>query len=206
LMAFTFANESLQVVSGTTTAWLPIATPWLSIAACSSQLYGKRNVVGGSLIAFDPYFGQSIVPSAIPCLPTEVTSSWMNNDPATTSVLGPTFVCPGAYNAVSTVSVNPSTQQILCCPSQYTLTTAITGKGAAPSQCISHLTPGQTLTFQTASGVGPWGVASTVVPASTAALVWPTAVYAMHVNGFNVISAATTSKSSDNTLLVTTTS
>lgn len=113
----TFSDESLQIISGTTTAWLPISSPWLSIAACSSQIYAQRAGLGGNLIAFDPLFGESIVPSAIPCLPTEVTSSWYQSNSATTTVLGPTFVCPGAYSAVETILVNSLTQQILCCPS-----------------------------------------------------------------------------------------
>jgi hypothetical protein len=112
-----FPDQSLQTVSGTITAWLPISSPWLSIAACSSQIYAQRAGLGGNLIAYDPLYGESIIPSAIPCLPTEVTSSWYQSDSAITTVLGPTFVCPGAYSAVETILVNTSTQQILCCPS-----------------------------------------------------------------------------------------
>ena len=116
-MTTTFSGESLQTISGTVTAWLPITTPWISIAACSDQIYAQRAGLGGNLIAFDPLYGESIVPSAIPCLPAEVTSSWFQSNTAITTVLGPTFVCPGAYTAVETILVNSLTQQILCCPS-----------------------------------------------------------------------------------------
>lgn len=116
-MTSVFPSENLQVVSGITTAWLPVPTPWLSIAACSSQIYEQRAGLGGNFIAFDPLYGESIVPSAIPCLPTEVTSSWYQSNSATTTVLGPTFACPGAYSGVQTILVSSLTQQVLCCPS-----------------------------------------------------------------------------------------
>jgi len=117
----TFSDESYTTISGTTTAWLPIPSPWLSIAACSTEIYAQRAGLGGNLIAFDPLFGESIIPSAIPCLPTEVTSSWYQSNTAITTVLGPTFVCPGAYSAVETILVNPTMEQILCCPSYVSL-------------------------------------------------------------------------------------
>jgi hypothetical protein len=117
----TFSDESLITVSGVTTAWLPIPTPWLSIAACSTEIYAQRAGLGGNLIAFDPLFGESIIPSAIPCLPTEVTSSWFQSNTGITTVLGPTFVCPGAYSPVQTILVNPTMEQVLCCPSYVSL-------------------------------------------------------------------------------------
>jgi hypothetical protein len=121
-----FSEEILETNSGTITAWLPISTPWLSIAACSSQIYAQRAGLGGNLIAFDPLYGESIVPSAIPCLPTEVTSSWYQSNSAITTLLGPTFVCPGAYSAVETILVNSLMQQVLCCPSYVLLSLNIT--------------------------------------------------------------------------------
>jgi hypothetical protein len=114
----TFSDEILETNSGTVTAWLPLSTPWLSIQACSSQIYAQRAGLGANFIAFDPLYGLEISASAIPCLPSEVSAWYLQgqNSP-TTTLLGPTFVCPGAYSAVETILVNSQTQQILCCPS-----------------------------------------------------------------------------------------
>lgn len=102
-----------------TTAWLPISTPWPSVAECSAQIYVQAAPNGdfGRLIAFDPLYGTEIVTTAIQCLPPQFTSFWFQSNPATTTLLGPTFVCPGAYTAVETVQVNAQTEQVLCCPS-----------------------------------------------------------------------------------------
>jgi hypothetical protein len=113
----TFVGESLQVLAGNTTAWLPISTPWSSVAACSTRIYQQEGGGSMSFIAFDPLFGSIIAPTAVPCLPAQVTASWFQSNPDTTTVLGPTFVCPGAYSAVLTLLQSTSTQQILCCPS-----------------------------------------------------------------------------------------
>lgn len=99
----TFFDETIQVNSGTTTAWLPISTPWLSIAVCSAQIYAQRTGLGGNLIAFDLLYGESIIPSAIPFLPTEIASSWYQSYPSITTLLGPNFVCLSAYSAVQTI-------------------------------------------------------------------------------------------------------
>ncbi|RDL34346.1 uncharacterized protein BP5553_07474 [Venustampulla echinocandica] len=197
-MASSFPAESVQTLSGTITAWLPISTPWVSIAACSSQIYAQRAGLGGNLIAFDPLYGESIVPTAIPCLPSEVTSSWYQSNTETTTVLGPTFVCPAAYSAVQTILVNSLTQQVLCCPSSYKLNVPLTGKAKFPSQCTSLLIPGQTLTYQSTTPAGPWGIATTTVVESTAVSTGPTIVYGMHVNGFNVLSVPTLMPSTSN--------
>jgi hypothetical protein len=115
----TFSDEILETNSGTVTTWLPLSTPWLSIQACSSQIYAQRAGLGANLIAFDPLYGLEISASAIPCLPSEVTAWYLQaqTNSLTTTLLGPTFVCPGAYSAVETILVNSKTQQILCCPS-----------------------------------------------------------------------------------------
>jgi len=105
-----------QTVNGAVTAWLPLSTPGVLIPACSSQIYAQ--VLG--FFAFNPLFGLSISPNAPTCLPTEVTASWSQQlEPKvpTTTLLGPTFVCPAAYSAVTTIMVDITSQQILCCPS-----------------------------------------------------------------------------------------
>ncbi|KAH7378091.1 hypothetical protein BKA64DRAFT_249093 [Cadophora sp. MPI-SDFR-AT-0126] len=198
---FFFPNKTLEVVDGKTTAWLPISSRWTSIAACSTQLYAQRAGLGGKLIAFDPLFGESIVPTAIPCLPTEVTSSLRQSDrdTATTTLLGPTFVCPGAYSAVQTLLISSSTQQVFCCPSEYGLNVPVTGKDSFPSQCTSLLTKGETLAYQSTTPSGPWGSQTTTVQLTAG----PTVVFGMHVNGFNVITAAPVAESSTGTASTT---
>lgn len=88
---------------------------------------------------------------------------------------------------------------------QYSLNVPITGKGTFPSQCTSLLTSGQTLTYESTTPNGPWGIVTSTVPASTAASTGPTIVYGMHVNGFNVLAAATTMSSSSSTITSVTT-
>lgn len=111
----TFSAESLTVVSGATTAYLPVSTAWVSVEACSTQIYQAQDAF---FIAFDPYYGQNIQTTLrIPCLPPEATSSWQQTNSATTTVLGPTFVCPSAYTSVLNRVVNSFTNQLLCCPS-----------------------------------------------------------------------------------------
>jgi hypothetical protein len=75
----------------------------------------------------------------------------------------------------------------------------ITGHGSFfPSQCTSHLSQGETITYEstTPSG-GGWGPATSIVAASTssASTTGPTIVYGQHVNGYNVIAAVQTSNS-----------
>lgn len=75
----------------------------------------------------------------------------------------------------------------------YALNIPVTGKDTFPSQCTSSLTSGQTLIYESTTPSGSWGVATSTVPASTAASTGPTIVFGMHVNGFNVISTSTSS-------------
>ncbi len=115
-------SKSVQLGNGNlVTAWLPLSTPWPSIASCSAQIYAKNSGPGATLLAYDPLYGQSIFPLAstqVPCLPPQVTSSWQqNSNPGITTLLGPMFVCPAAYSAVQTILINTTTQHILCCPS-----------------------------------------------------------------------------------------
>lgn len=93
-----FSDEFLQTVLGTTTAFLPVATPWSLTRGCSSLLY--QQFPNGGVIAFDPiYF--SLVSSSNQCLLPEATVWWdPPADGKTVYVLGPTFVCPVAYYAV----------------------------------------------------------------------------------------------------------
>jgi hypothetical protein len=109
-----FPSKSLETLSGTITAWLPLPTPFISIAACSSQIY--KIPAREPFVAFEPSFTTAIIPGALQCLPLEVASSWEAKNTETTTVLGPTFVCPAAYSGVQTVTVNPSTTQTICCP------------------------------------------------------------------------------------------
>jgi hypothetical protein len=105
-------TKSLTTESGTITAWLPVLTPYPSIAACSSQVF--RN--DGGIIAFDPYFPGHMGDTGVHCLPQELSLSWWQRDAGTTTILGPTFVCPEAWSVVKTIEY-PTAVQSLCCPS-----------------------------------------------------------------------------------------
>ncbi|EPE26280.1 hypothetical protein GLAREA_02192 [Glarea lozoyensis ATCC 20868] len=178
--------KSITTESGTITAWLPILTPYASIAACSSQIYR----IASDIIAYDPYFPIGMGVTGLHCLPEELSLSWWQRDTETTTVLGPTFMCPEAYSAVSTVSF-PSSIQTLCCPSSYQLTVSIIGLTFA-SQCTSKFTPGETIfynEYQPSSNT--WQRTSSVVAASAS----PSFAYGFHMNGFNFVPATSTSSS-----------
>jgi hypothetical protein len=102
----------LQTISDTPTAWLPLSTAFTSKPECSTQLFAQSN---GQAVLYDPYYGLVVDPDSGECLPPDVTA-WWNQDTKTRVMLGPTFVCPSAYSAVQTVSMDSVFRQTLCCP------------------------------------------------------------------------------------------
>ncbi|EPE26178.1 hypothetical protein GLAREA_02090 [Glarea lozoyensis ATCC 20868] len=177
------------------TAWLPLPTPFISLAACSSQIYQAGN--DHELIAFDPAFTTRVILSGIQCLPLEVSASWGGKNPETTTVLGPSFVCPTAYSGVQTILVNELTTQTLCCPSKYQLATGLTTFASFPSQCSSSLTPGETIVYQTLGADGGFAATTSTIAASSG----PSFVWGFHVNGFNVANSTSISTTNQQTAL-----
>ena len=105
----------LSTVSGTPVEFLPLPTPWPSGAGCSEYKYQQLD---GHFLAWDPFLGASLDANARTCLPTQVTSWWNQvSGAATSTALGPTFVCPEAYYAVQTALIASVTQNVFCCPS-----------------------------------------------------------------------------------------
>ncbi|KAE8443173.1 hypothetical protein EG329_002271 [Mollisiaceae sp. DMI_Dod_QoI] len=187
-------------VGGTPTVFLPLPTPWPSGLGCADNIY-VHTPIGNptTFLAWDPLFGASMMPTARSCLPPQVTSWWSQGAAANPyTALGPTFVCPEAYSAVQTVLVASSLQQIFCCPSQYSLLVPQPTKGGAfPSQCMSTVTEGQTMTFLSQQGE-PDAFMATVIMNQTAT------AFGIPVNGFNL--ATTSSMFPSQTTTIPTTS
>ncbi|PQE03219.1 kinesin light chain protein [Rutstroemia sp. NJR-2017a BBW] len=135
-----FPNQVLQTYQASITAWLPISTAWPLITQCSTLIY----IDGGSkAYAWDPFYGNVIDTNAPLCLPREVTSWWLG----TSYSLGPTFTCPQAYTTATTSVHTPEIRQ-------YDLATELPTHGAVdyPSQCMSTLTSGDVLHYQSSTG------------------------------------------------------
>ncbi|KAF8850320.1 hypothetical protein BDZ45DRAFT_696856 [Acephala macrosclerotiorum] len=190
-----FSLESLITVRGGVTAWLPLPSAWPAQAECSNQILGAWEANGANLVAFDPAYASISPMTASECLPTEFTASWKQastTSPATTTLLGPTFVCPAAYHAVGDLFVD-SMQMLLCCPSNYLLATPITtlinAQTFFPSQCTSSFTSGQTITYPFCTGGGTCAPTTETVTALRTVFAW-------HVNGFNGLPGSNTQTSS----------
>jgi hypothetical protein len=110
------STHSPETNSGVVTSWLPVSTPWPAVPQCSAEIYSQ--IGGGSAIAFDPFFGQSIN-GQITCLPPAATLWWnqVYQTPAQTiTSLGP-FACPELYTTGTTSALNSLSTFIGCCPS-----------------------------------------------------------------------------------------
>ncbi|KAH8817513.1 hypothetical protein F5884DRAFT_631487, partial [Xylogone sp. PMI_703] len=181
-MATSLASTILTM-GGTPTVFLPLPTAWPAGDDCTSNLYLHTPVSNpNTFLAWDPLYGESMVTSASSCLPPQVTAWWnqgSSNTPYT--ALGPTFVCPEAYSAVQTVLVAKTLQQMFCCPSQYSLLIPQPNKAKVfPSQCISTIDGGQTVTYLSQQA-SPDQFTATVVMDSAAT------IFAIPVNGFNFV-------------------
>ena len=100
---------------GTATTYLPMTTPWASIAACST-LFIEPDLGSEQVFALDPnYQNHNAGPT---CLPPEAYSWWYQSAASgiTTSIGGYTMKCPGLYTTAATSDMGSSTL-IGCCPS-----------------------------------------------------------------------------------------
>ena len=103
---------------GTSVEFFPLSTAYPSLAGCETGIY--RQLDGGTILAWDPVYTR-FEPGADACYPPQQRSWWdQASDADPSSALGPTFVCPEAYNAVhSTVLESNSASQAhytYCCP------------------------------------------------------------------------------------------
>ncbi|OAA63579.1 LPXTG-motif cell wall anchor [Niveomyces insectorum RCEF 264] len=172
-------------VTGTPTAFLPLATAWPSGADCTSNIYLFGS---NTFLAWDPLYGASMVTSARSCLPPQVTTWWSQPSSDVYTALGPTFQCPAAYTAALTAVVAGSLYETYCCASQYTLFVPrpnddndANDADDFPSQCTSTVTSGQTFAYFTL------GQSTTVV------MTTPATVFAIPVNGFDFTPGTPTS-------------
>ncbi|KUJ12669.1 uncharacterized protein LY89DRAFT_212046 [Mollisia scopiformis] len=132
------STHPVEINSGITTTWIPLTTPGPSApAGCSGQMYMQPGLT--TIVAFDAWQGLN-VPFALQCLPIEVTQSYTQTSAGVTGStrfsLGP-FQCPNEYTTASTTILNSLSTSVLCCPSEYRLSSSGTYL-----QCMSTQTTG----------------------------------------------------------------
>lgn len=112
-------SRPIEVVSGVTTAWLPVTTAWPSNSQCETAMYNLRELPTLSPVLYDPYYGQQIN-ALLSCLPPQATSWWRsgNNDGTRSTIIsmGP-IVCPEMYTTALTQTLNSLSTFVACCPS-----------------------------------------------------------------------------------------
>ncbi|KAH6854886.1 hypothetical protein B0I37DRAFT_363314 [Chaetomium sp. MPI-CAGE-AT-0009] len=196
---------------GTPVDFLPVPTPWPSFAGCAEGIY--RQVNEGTILAWDPVYTRWS-PDADTCFPPQQRLWWdQSADANPSTALGPTFVCPEAYNAVhSTVLESNSASQAhytYCCPKQFTLGAILPQNQRSIIQCSSIADPGVTIpyisvTFLVTSltRTGDDGTATvqassqlTHVPVETVVRSKAATVYAPPINGYNIVRQTSSSQS-----------
>lgn len=143
----------------------------------------------------DPWYADNIDNSLATCWPSEALSWWSQSATITTE-LGTSFLCPSAYQAVTTQSVDSYTTRTLCCPSSYGLHTAEFDRPSFPSQCTSTVAAGETFSWEKivdVSGDFTWTATSTTVASTTIT------VFGVPINGLNVAASSSSSSSSTTT-------
>jgi len=167
-------------------------TPGLPVApACSSAMH----VMPGSnlVVAFDPFQGVN-VPSALACLPAEVTLSWRQGSSGSTRTsLGP-FHCPSAFTTATSTALNSISTSVFCCPSNYVYT-----KSGTSQQCMSTLTSGSIVPK---SILAPSAVSTSWIDATITTV--PTTVRGAAVEGYIFADSTTTFKSTTSKLKTST--
>ncbi|TEY85736.1 hypothetical protein BOTCAL_0013g00440 [Botryotinia calthae] len=179
MVSTTFADQILQTSSATITTWLPLSTAWPSTAACSSLVYVGSGKDAGKVFGWDPLY-QAVLDTGSPrCFADEMASWWLEPSSVTIS-LGPTFNCPAAYSTVATSVHSAGVTQVFCCPTDYNLSVLIPSHsyGDYLTQCMSTLTAGDVLKYQTATG-GIFQPASLTVSSTLL-------VHGEHINGWNI--------------------
>ncbi|KAF7961122.1 hypothetical protein EAE96_000789 [Botrytis aclada] len=174
-----FPDQILQTSSATITTWLPLSTAWPSTAACSSLVYVGSGKDAAKVFGWDPLY-QAVLDTGSPrCFADEMASWWLEPSSVTIS-LGPTFNCPAAYSTVATSVHSAGLTQVFCCPTDYNLSVLIPSHsyGDYPTQCMSTLTAGEILKYQTATG-GIFQPTSLTVSSTLL-------VHGEHINGWNI--------------------
>ncbi|KAF7852540.1 hypothetical protein EAF04_010941 [Stromatinia cepivora] len=174
-----FSDQILQTSSGTITTWLPLSTAWPSTAACSSLVYVGSGKDAGKVFGWDPLY-QAVLDTGSPrCFADEMASWWLEPSSVTIS-LGPTFNCPAAYSTVATSVHSAGVTQVFCCPTDYKLSALLPSHtfGDYPTQCMSTLTSGDILKYQTPTG-GIYQPTSLTVSETLL-------VHGEHINGWNI--------------------
>ncbi|KAK6612099.1 hypothetical protein H4I96_01312 [Botrytis cinerea] len=199
MVSTTFTDQILQTSSATITTWLPLSTAWPSTAACSSLVYVGSGKDAAKVFGWDPLY-QAVLDTGSPrCFADEMASWWLEPSSVTIS-LGPTFNCPAAYSTVATSVHSAGVTQVFCCPTDYNLSVLIPSHsyGDYPTQCMSTLTAGDVLKYQTPTG-GIYQPASLTVSSTLL-------VHGEHINGWNIDDAVFASMIGSSQTATTTTS
>ncbi|KAK3300460.1 uncharacterized protein B0H64DRAFT_15904 [Chaetomium fimeti] len=200
-MSATATDLTVGNLSGSPIIFYPAPTPWPSSAGCEKNIY--RQADGGSILAWDPVYANRFgLKEARGCHAPQVSAWWWQNRQPVTA-FGPTFVCPEAYSAVYTSTLDSisavPTQFTYCCPSNYNLGAVFQPTQKTMLQCTSKAGPGATISYMTRTSLtrkvtitGVDGtvvqptVLSTNIPTSTVVRLSPATVYGLPVNGFNI--------------------
>ncbi|CAI4216045.1 unnamed protein product [Parascedosporium putredinis] len=178
------STPTLITVTGTPVELFPLPTPWPNNPGCADHMYRVGN---NDFLKFDPEWARLFDAEASTCFPPQVSQWWYQRDtrlPLTG--LGPAFACPEAYKPMLTAVIDDDTKMTYCCPSGFSMLIPQPLTPAYPSQCVSSATPGQVLTMMT--------YPERVLTSTTVGSETPR-IYAVPVNGFNVIRPSETTGS-----------
>ncbi|KAH6650660.1 hypothetical protein F5144DRAFT_608574 [Chaetomium tenue] len=191
-------------LSGSPIIFYPLPTPWPAPIGCEKYLY--RQTDEGTILAWDPVYPSRFqIEEARRCFSRQLGDWWWQDRtgklPLQTA-FGPTFVCPEAYTAVHTSTLDSSvsaaqTAFTYCCPSNYALGAVFQPTQRHVMQCTSVVMPGETLSYMsrtsvtrtvTVSGTSEKAtVQSTNIATSTVVKSSRAIVYAVPINGFNIV-------------------
>ncbi|KAH6853844.1 hypothetical protein B0I37DRAFT_16860 [Chaetomium sp. MPI-CAGE-AT-0009] len=201
-MTATATDLTVGDLSGSPVIFYPVPTPWPSSAGCENYIYRQAN--GGSILAWDPVYPDRFGVKEVKSCYVPQLSSWWWQTVQPVTAFGPTFVCPEAYSAVHTSVLDSAsaaqTQFTYCCPSNYALGAIFQPTQRTVLQCTSEAGPGETISYMTrtsltrtatVTGVDGTSVETTVqstnLPTSTVVQSSPATVFAVPVNGFNIV-------------------
>ncbi|KAI3324154.1 hypothetical protein HD806DRAFT_61599 [Xylariaceae sp. AK1471] len=170
-----------ETSSGVVTSFIPLTTVFTHSVDCSS--YFRKN--GPSLVAFDPGYGLDI-DSNVRCVPSAVTTWWEqglfgeSNDEGHTAVsLGP-LMCPDAWATVVSSIKNGISTHAMCCPFGYYLANG--SPGSVGGDCLSDVTSGATLTFQSTRDGDPTDWAQATTKLSSKSVIGAIAIVGWNIN------------------------
>lgn len=153
-----------EIVSGTTTSWIPLTTPFTVPPSCSYAGTDSSTITSTIIFSntqvYDAKIGGVRVKVEVTCQP-EQALSWWNTASAKELLysIGP-LQCPVGYTTAKTSTITPGVIQVACCPvlvphiqqkpytklhRNYTFVAML--PAMIPGQCTSRITGGQVVTY-----------------------------------------------------------